>query len=142
MTLTPLLQAAPAIQVHAASILAVIVLTPVQWLLPKGTRLHRTIGWTWVVLMAVACLSSFFVHTIRTIGPFSPIHVLSITTLVSVALAVSAARAGQVGRHRWVMGLVVLGGLVVAGGFTLKPGRIMHEVVFGHDVATVDASQR
>ena len=137
MTLAPLLEAPVAIQIHVAAMSSVVLLTPVQWLLPKGTPLHRATGRTWVALIVMACLSSFFVHTIRTVGPFSPIHLLSVTTLAAVVLAVVAARRGDVTRHRRGMGLVVLGGLVVAGGFTLLPGRLMHEVVFGHGVATV-----
>jgi uncharacterized membrane protein len=131
MTLAPLLQADPAVQVHAFAILGVVALTFPQLAMRKGTRGHRVAGWAWVILMLVACVSSFFVHTIHAWGAYSPIHLLSIFTLGAVALGIRAARRGDVRAHRRAMLLVVLGGLVAAGGFTLMPGRIMHDVVWG-----------
>ncbi|SFO76568.1 hypothetical protein SAMN03159463_02866 [Mesorhizobium sp. NFR06] len=38
--------------------------------------------------MLVIAVSSFWIQQIRLIGPFSPIHVLSILVLVTVPLAV------------------------------------------------------
>ena len=43
---------------------------------PKGTLPHRTVGWAWALLMILVAGSSLFVHTIRTWGPWSPIHLL------------------------------------------------------------------
>jgi uncharacterized membrane protein len=74
--------------------------------------------------------TSFFIHTIRIWGPWSPIHLLSLFTLVMVPLAVLRARRHDVGGHRsamtWTYGLA----LIAAGLFTLAPGRIMHAVIF------------
>ncbi len=82
-------------------------------------------------MLAVA-VSSFWIHQIRLIGPWSPIHLLSILTLVTVPLAVWKAHQHQVADHRRIMIFVFAGALVVAGLFTLLPGRIMHTVVFGN----------
>ena len=131
MTLAPLLNAAPVIQLHAFAAFAAFVLGAVQFAAPKGTLPHRTIGWIWVTLMVVIAASSFLIHELRIIGPFSPIHLLSIFTLVTVPLAVFAARRHQVERHRRAMTGIFVGALVIAGLFTLLPGRIMHAVVFG-----------
>ena len=131
MTLAPLLNAAPVIQLHAFAAIAAFVLGAVQFAAPKGTLPHRTIGWIWVTLMGVIAASSFLIHELRIIGPFSPIHLLSIFTLVTVPLAVFAARRHQVERHRRAMTGIFVGALVIAGLFTLLPGRIMHAVVFG-----------
>jgi uncharacterized membrane protein len=46
-------------------------------------------------------------------------------------LGVMRARRHQVEKHRWAMIGLFTGALVIAGVFTLLPGRIMHEVVFG-----------
>lgn len=128
MNLAPLLDAAPAIPLHA---LAAFVLGIVQFAAPKGTLPHRTFGWIWVALMAVAAASSFWIHQIRLVGPFSPIHLLSIFTLLMLPLAVWRAHTHRVTDHRRIMILLFTGALVVAGLFTLVPGRIMHQVFFG-----------
>lgn len=131
MSLASLLQAAPAIPLHAFAAMAALVLGLVQFAAPKGTLPHRTIGWIWVVLMAVVAASSFWIHQIRLVGPFSPIHVLSIFTLVVLPLAVWRAHTHRVADHRRMMIFIFAGALVVAGLFTLLPGRIMHHVIFG-----------
>jgi uncharacterized membrane protein len=46
-------------------------------------------------------------------------------------LGVLAARRHRVSAHRKTMIGLFLGALATAGLFTLMPGRIMHEVVFG-----------
>jgi uncharacterized membrane protein len=131
MNLAPLLDAAPAIPVHAFAAMAAFGLGAVQLAAPKGTLPHRTIGWIWVVLMLAVAISSFWIHQIRLVGPWSPIHLLSIFVLITVPLGVWRAHTHRVGDHRRIMILVFSGGLVVAGLFTLLPGRIMHAVVFG-----------
>lgn len=131
MSLTPLLDAAPQIPLHAFAALAAFALGVVQLAAPKGTLPHRTIGWIWVVLMAVVAISALWIHEIRLVGPFSPIHLLSIWVPIMLFVGVSAARAHKVRRHRIVMLWLFAGALVVAGLFTLMPGRIMHAVVFG-----------
>lgn len=131
MNLAPLLNAAPAIPLHAFAAMAAFALGLVQFAAPKGTLPHRTVGWIWVALMMVVALSSFWIHGIRMLGPFGPIHLLSIFTLGIVPLAVWKAHTHDVAAHRRVMIFVFLGALVIAGLFTLVPGRIMHKVVFG-----------
>src|SRR6056297_3301506 len=78
MTLDPLLNTTPMIRLHALTALAVLGLTLTIFLLPRGRRAHRVLGWTWVVAMAVIAISSFWIHTIGQLGPFSLIHLLSI----------------------------------------------------------------
>jgi uncharacterized membrane protein len=131
MSFAPLLAAVPAIPLHAFAAMAAFALGIVQFAAPKGTLPHRTIGWIWVLLMAAVALSSFWIHTIRLVGPFSPIHLLSIFTLVMLPLAVAHARRHAVERHRRAMLGLFVGALVIAGIFTFLPGRIMHAVVFG-----------
>jgi uncharacterized membrane protein len=131
MNLAPLLNADPVIQIHAFAAIAAFALGVVQLAAPKGTMPHRIIGWIWVVLLTVIAVSSFWIHEIRLIGPFSPIHLLSIFTLVMLPLAVLHARRHRVARHRKAMIGIFVGALLVAGAFTFLPGRIMHAVAFG-----------
>jgi uncharacterized membrane protein len=84
-----------------------------------------------VLLMASVAVSSLWIHQLRLLGPWSPIHLLSIFTLVMLPLAVWRAHTHRVADHRRIMILLFTGALVVAGLFTLLPGRIMHSVVFG-----------
>jgi uncharacterized membrane protein len=131
MTLAPLLNASPIIQIHAFAAIGAFALGIVQFAAPKGTLPHRTIGWIWVALMTVIAVSSFWIHEIRLVGPFSPIHLLGIFTLVMLPLAVLHARNHRVPQHRKAMISIFLGALVIAGAFTFLPGRIMHAVAVG-----------
>ena len=131
MTLQPLLDASPAIQVHAFAAMSAFALGIVQFAAPKGTIPHRTIGWIWVVLMAIVCVTSFWIHDLRMWGIWSPIHLLSIFTLAMLPLAVLHARRHRVTQHRNAMIAMFCGALLIAGLFTFVPGRIMYKVAFG-----------
>jgi uncharacterized membrane protein len=131
MSLKPLLDAAPPIPVHAFAAMAAFALGVVQIAAPKGTLPHRTLGWIWVALMAVVVGSSFWIHQLRVIGPWSPIHLLSIFSAVMLVLGVWYARRHNVRGHRTTMISIFGGALIIAGLFTFMPGRIMHTVLFG-----------
>jgi uncharacterized membrane protein len=131
MSLAPLLDASPAIQVHAFAAMTAFALGVVQFAAPKGTLPHRTVGWIWVALMLAVAASAFFIHEIRLWGAWSPIHLLAIFTLVMVPFAVWRAHRHAVRQHRAAMTSLFLGALVIAGLFTFLPGRIMHAVVLG-----------
>src|SRR6202048_2413257 len=131
MNLAPLLDAVPPIPLHAFAATAAFVLGVVQLAAPKGTLPHRTLGWIWVSLMAAVAISSLWIHQIRLVGPWSPIHLLSVFTLVTLPMGVWMAHRHRVADHRRIMISIFTGALVIAGLFTLLPGRIMHAVVFG-----------
>lgn len=131
MSFAPLLAAPIGTAIHAFAALAAFVIGIVQFVLPKGSGLHRALGWTWVALMAWVALSSFSIHFLRQFGPFSFIHLISIYVLAMLPVGVLAARRHDVAKHRRVMISMFAGALVVAGAFTFMPGRLMHEVAFG-----------
>ena len=131
MTLAPLLDADPAIKLHAFAAMTAFALGVVQLSAPKGTMPHRTIGWIWVALMLAVSISAFWIHQLRLWGPWSPIHLLAIFTLVMLPLGVWYAHRHAVERHRWTMIGIFVGALVIAGVFTFAPGRIMYQVTFG-----------
>ena len=132
VTLAPLLNASLAIQIHAFTAMAALVMGAVQLAAAKGTLPHRTVGWVWVALMFVVAASSLFIHELRIWGSWSPIHLLSIYVLITLPLAVLAAHRHARERHRRAMIGLFVGGLVIAGLFTFYPGRIMHTVLFGY----------
>jgi uncharacterized membrane protein len=131
MTLAPLLDASPAIQFHAFAAMAAFALGVVQLAAPKGTLPHRTVGWTWVALMLMVAVSSAFISGIRLWGPFSPIHLLSVFTLIMLPVAVWLAHRHNVRGHQRAMLGLFGGALVIAGLLTFLPGRIMYHVAFG-----------
>lgn len=100
MTLAPLLNAEPVIQIHAYAAMAALALGIVQLSAPKGTLPHRSLGWIWVILMLIVSITAFFIHEIRLWGPWSPIHLLAVYTLVMLPVGVIAARRHVTERHR------------------------------------------
>jgi len=126
----PIFNAPLAIQVHVAAAVLAVVLTPVALWRRRRDRLHRLVGYAWVMGMAVAALSSFAITEFGVLGPFSPIHALSVLTLAGLVIGVRAAIRGDARTHRASMTQLSLA-LVVAGMFTLVPGRIAHRMVMG-----------
>ncbi len=131
MTLTPLADASLMIQIHTAFAVAAAALTLAIFSLRKGSRHHRIMGWMWVTMMATVAVSSFWISTIKLIGPFSPIHLLSIFVLLQLVGSVRAARSGRITDHKRYMQGMSIGALAITGALTLFPGRIMHAVVLG-----------
>ena len=119
------------IQLHAIAAIAALVLGAVQFLRPKGTGPHRLIGWFYVLAMAFVAGSSFFIHTICQAGGFSVIHLLSAVTLIALPRLVILARRHRIAAHRRLAIMLYVFALLLAGAFTLVPGRLMHDVVFG-----------
>lgn len=131
MTLVPLLSATPTIQLHAVAAMAAFCLGLVIIVRRKGTASHRLLGALWAGTMAVVALSSFWIHTIKQFGGYSLIHLLSVLTLVSLPYALWNVFHGRGRAHGRTMLALFFGALVIAGAFTLLPGRIMNQVVFG-----------
>ncbi|MEX0955252.1 MAG: DUF2306 domain-containing protein [Rhizobiaceae bacterium] len=130
MNFLPLLQASTAIHIHVVAAVAAFLLGGVVLFRRKGDRLHRIGGRVWVTLMLVVAVSSFFIHTINLWGIWSPIHLVSVGTLVSLAYGVWLIRKHNVTGHRNTMRTTYAGALIIAGIFTFLPGRIMYEVFF------------
>ena len=127
--LAPLWETAPQVQIHVLTVLAALVLGPAQFVLPKGTPFHRATGWLWVGSMFVTAVTSLFIREINP-GGFSPIHIFSAFTFVSLPLGVWLARRGDVRGHRGVMtGLYI--GLVIAGLLAAAPGRVIWDMFLG-----------
>jgi uncharacterized membrane protein len=131
MSFEPLFSASPIIQVHVAAAIAAFGLGGAVLLGKKGTPAHRLLGRIWVIVMAITAVSSLFIWTIRMWGPFSPIHILSVATLVGLWKAVGYARARNISAHRRLMHMLYFGALIGAGWFTFWPGRLMNHMVFG-----------
>lgn len=114
---------------HLITIVAALALTPLLLLQKRGTRLHRRLGWAWASAMLATAVVSLFVHES---GPgFSPIHLLSVVTIIAVPLTIWAARRHKVAAHRFGIRFAVTGALLIAGFFTFPFGRMMGRWLFG-----------
>lgn len=51
--------------IHLAAVAPAIAIGVTQLLMTKGTRLHRSLGWFWVLAMVVAAASSFWIMETR-----------------------------------------------------------------------------
>lgn len=139
MSLAPLDSASAVIQVHAwTAILALVLGAGMLWR-RKGTPSHRWSGRVWLAVMLVTVLSSFFIHQLRTWGPWSPIHILSLLTLALMVRAYLAIRQRKVALHAELMKAAYYNALLLATFFTFMPGRIMYQVVFGAPSASIGA---
>ena len=94
----------------------------------KGSASHRLLGRVWVALMSLAAVSSFWLTGLS--DGFSVIHLLSIWTLVAMALAIYFVRKGNVKSHkRFMVGTYL--GLAGAGIGALMPGRTLSFLLWG-----------
>jgi uncharacterized membrane protein len=96
----------------------------------KGDLAHRRLGRVWVATMYWVALSSFGIKEL-TPGHFSWIHGLSAWTVVSLTVAVWAARAGRIRLHRQFVagsyfGLVGAGLAAAAFPVRLVPQTVVH----------------
>ena len=133
MDLSPLTTADLAIKLHVACAVVGLGLGPVALFRSSRDWVHKLAGRVWIVAMFGTALSSFFITDIRMIGPFSPIHILSVMTLVGLVQGISAVVRGDYLAHGRAMRALYLQSMVVAGVFTFLPGRRMNVIVFaGH----------
>jgi len=126
-----LLAAQPlAIKLHLTAALTALVIGVALMTRLKGTGLHKTLGWTWVVAMGVTAVSSLFIRQLNQ-GHFSFIHLLSGWTIVGLPGAVYAIKRGRVATHRRAMTGMFVGGLLLAGLFAFIPGRLLWTLFLG-----------
>lgn len=130
--LGPLMAAPFPIAPHALFALLALVVGAVQLRARKGTLSHKYLGYLWVGSMATVAASGLFIHEIELVGPFSPIHLLSLFVLVMLFVSIRAAKRRDMEVHRKSMIYMYVLGLVLTGAFTLLPGRAMHTVLFGN----------
>ncbi len=125
-----LLAAGPAVTFHVISALEAVVLAPIVLLRRRRDRLHKILGYIWVTAMATTALSSFWISGMKLVGPFGPIHGLSIFTLWALYIAIRYARSGNRRAHEGVMRNLAFWSLGVAGTLAFLPGRLMSRTLF------------
>lgn len=126
----------PIIIIHALAAFAALFMGIGLLLMTKGTDIHRFAGRVWVLFMLIVAISSFWISGIAQlgigIGPFSPIHLLSVWTIYMLYRAVVHIRSGHVQKHQRAMKSLFYMAIVGAGFFTFMPGRLMFNVFFSN----------
>jgi len=115
---------------HLATIMIALVLTPVLLWRPRGTRRHRQLGYAWCAAMLLTAIDSYWVRLTHP-GQLSPIHALSLLTVVLVPVLVWSARSHDVYRHRRTVRGLIIGALLIAGFFTFPFDRLLGHWLFG-----------
>ncbi|WP_041860966.1 DUF2306 domain-containing protein [Candidatus Puniceispirillum marinum] len=131
VSLSPLMMAPMPIAPHAFMAFAAVAVGAEQMFTRKGTKRHRWLGYAWCGMLFFVAVSGFFIHTIKLWSLFSPIHFLSVLTIVALTRAIWCARTGRIHQHQRIMASLFWLALVVTGLFTFLPGRIMFAVVSG-----------
>jgi len=119
---------------HLGTIAPAFLLATFMMVTKKGTEVHKLIGRIYMVLMLFTAMVTLLMSA--QVGPrlfnhFGFIHLLSALVLYNVPSAYWAIKNGNVKRHKRAMIGLYIGGLIVAGGFTLMPGRMLGNVLFG-----------
>lgn len=117
----------PIILAHLVTAIAALFIGAFVLATKKGGTTHKLLGKIWVVLMLSTALFSF---GIRSHGHFSPIHILSVITVLGITAAILAARHGRINAHRRGM-TITYAGLLIAGAFAMMPGRRFGDLVLG-----------
>jgi uncharacterized membrane protein len=98
----------------------------------KGDPLHRALGFTWIACMYFVCISSFWIQTI-TPGAFSPLHALSVFTIITVSLALFAAIRHNIDSHKKLMTGSYFGLIAAFIGVASVPTRLIPQLAI-HDL--------
>lgn len=137
------MQLTPLIAVHMTAALAAIAIGPIALWARRGhaqrqphsqrPRLHRAAGYAWVTLMLITALSAIFIRdfNLPNIAGYTPIHLLVPVVFGSLFLAFRQLFRGNVGGHRKTMVTLYVSACLVAGAFTLAPGRLLGQLVWG-----------
>ncbi|WP_421789997.1 DUF2306 domain-containing protein [Hyphobacterium sp.] len=118
------------IQVHAGAALSAVAIGLVQLFAPKGTVPHRTLGYSWAILMLVTAFTAVFIREANN-GNFSFIHIFVPLTLMGLFGVISNARKMETAKHRNAVFSLFIGALIVPGLFAFMPGRLMWQMFFG-----------
>jgi uncharacterized membrane protein len=114
---------------HLATMVTTLALTPAILWMPRGTRLHRQLGYAWVTALGLTAIDSFAIRSGS--GAMSAIHILSVVTLCALPPLVITARRHDHARHRRIVRGLVIGALLTAGFFTFPFDRMLGHWLFG-----------
>jgi uncharacterized membrane protein len=120
----------PVVHVHVLTAVAALILGAVLMLVRKGRIFHRVAGWVWVSIVAVTAGSTLFITSLNN-GTWSLLHLFTGWTLLTLPLAVFAAKRHVVAKHRRAMMGLFYGGFAINFFIAFIPGRAMWVMFFG-----------
>ncbi len=129
INVTPFIEAAFVVKLHVLGAVIAFIVGIVLLRGVKGSGLHRKLGYTWVAAMALTAISSFFITGLNDHN-FTFIHGISACSVITLPMAVAAARRRNFRKHAKGMTGAFVGGLVIAGLFTFLPGRMLWSIFF------------
>lgn len=129
MTIEPLMNAGLVIQIHVALAMVALVLGPFVLWRQRRDRVHKVMGYVWVVALTGAAVVSFGITSPFTPIGLSPIHLLSVYALYGIYVAMRAIYRRDTRLHRLVMQNLYVRGVALAGAFNFLPGRTTSEML-------------
>ena len=125
------------IYIHAFFALTAVPLGLYIFLTKKGTAKHILFGRIWISWLLTISLTAIFIQEIAP-GEYSLIHLLIPLTIGSLIYSIWSIRKYKKTTllkykraHMSSMTSVYVGALILAGAFTLMPGRLFYEILFG-----------
>lgn len=133
MTLTPLFDAPLIVQLHVAFALPAILVGPFAIFMRTSWRVHKQVGYVWVVAMLGLCLTGLAIpsYGLAVIGHLGPIHLFCFFGLHGVTNGIWLARQGRIAEHRVALKWTWFGAMGAAGLANFMPGRAINAVFFG-----------
>lgn len=131
------MQLTPTIAIHMSAALGALLVGPIALWARRGATvrpmLHRAFGYAWVTLMLITALSALWIRdfALPNLGGYTPIHLLVPYTLMGIGAAFWYLRQRNIAKHRQTMQQLYVGACLVAGAFTLLPGRLLGQLVWG-----------
>lgn len=132
MSYIPILQAPGLIQFHACVAMVALILGPIAIHRKRRDRLHKVIGYVWVLAMLAVAISALFIPSfdLALVGHLGPIHLLALLALFSVAQGMLAIWRRDLRTHERAMSGLYYQGLLIAGLFNFLPGRVVNRTLF------------
>lgn len=127
----------PVVAVHTTFALSAVALGPLALWTRLGQRVrprwHRAAGYAWVTCMLGTAISALFIRSSLSwsVGGLGPIHLLIAVTVVALIRAFVYLQQGQIQGHRTTMQSLYFFACIVTGLFTLLPGRLLGQLVWG-----------
>ena len=118
------------VAIHLFASLYALITGAVQLAMPKGTRLHKYLGRSWMFAMLVTSISSFWINSFYPLWyHLGAIHLLSVWVIFCVIMSTTAAIKKNIKSHKaYALGSYI--GLLGAGIGTFFSGRYIHQLFF------------
>jgi uncharacterized membrane protein len=120
------------IQLHVASALPAILIGPFAIFMKTSWRLHKIVGFSWIVAMASLCITGLLIpsYNLAVIGHLGPIHLFCFWGLSGIFNGVRYARLGRIAEHRMTLKWTWFGAMGAASLANFLPGRTINRMFF------------